>query len=382
MKTQTRSAGWLAANLFALGLAGSLAACGGSDYGGGMATPAAPTQLPPVTPPVVTMAYSAKSIVSDVVGNAANTDANLKNAWGIAFNPTGFVWVANNGSSTSTLYDGNGVPQTLIVSLPAGQSGANSPTGIVFNSSQDFKVSQGGKTGASAFIFVGESGTVSGWSPSVNLNSTINVVDGGAGGKVYKGLAISSYLGVNYLYATDFHNGNVDVYDSTFTQVSLPGGFKDASIPAGFAPFGIQAIGSNIYVTYAKQDAQAHDDVMGAGLGIVDVFDSSGTFLKQLVKAGALNAPWGLAMAPANFGPFSGKLLVANFGDGKINAYDPADGSFAGTISKADGTPIVIDGLWGIAFGNGINNQPVNTLFFTAGPAEEAHGLYGRIDVQ
>ncbi|MES2103263.1 MAG: TIGR03118 family protein [Pseudomonadota bacterium] len=371
MKTQTCSISWLVAKIVALGVAGSLSACGGSDYGGGgsMYTP------PPPPPPMV--AYVAKSLVADTVGTAANTDAKLINAWGIAFNPAGFVWVANNGTSTSTLYDGNGMPQTLMVAVPG------SPTGIVFNSSStDFKVSQNGVSGASAFMFVGESGTLSGWSPSVNLNNVITVADGSASGKVYKGLAIGNYLGVNYVYAADFHNGAIDVYNGTFAKVSLPGGFLDASLPAGYAPFGIQVIGSRIYVAYAKQDAQAHDDVAGAGLGIVDVFDTGGTFIKQLVKGGALNSPWGMAMAPANFGPLSGMLLVANFGDGKINAYDATTGSFAGTVSKADGAPIVIDGLWGIAFGNGINNQPLNTLFFTAGPGGEAHGLYGRIDVQ
>ncbi|MFZ6649709.1 TIGR03118 family protein [Undibacterium sp. TJN25] len=376
MKAQTHGISRLAAILAALGLAGSLAACGGSDYGGSMAAPAASPPVTPVTPPSAVSAYAVKDIVADTSGVATNTDARVKNAWGIAFNPTGFVWVANNGTSTSTLYDGNGLPQSLVVAVPG------NPTGIVFNSTKDFKVTQNSVSGAAPFIFVGESGTVSGWSPGVNMTNAVGVVDAGAAGKVYKGLAISAYLGINYIYATDFHNGTIDVYDGTFTKVSLPGGFRDATIPPGYAPFGIQAIASNIYVTYARQDAQAHDDVPGAGIGIVDVFDAGGNFIKQLVKGGALNAPWGLAMAPAGFGTLSGKLLVANFGDGKINAYDPADGSFAGALSKADGTPVVIDGLWGIAFGNGVNSQPVNTLFFTAGPADEAHGLYGRVDLQ
>ncbi len=373
MKTQALSVARFMANLASFGLAASLVACGGSDYGsGGMATP---MPAPPLMPPTTATAYVLKSLVADTSGAAAHTDANLKNAWGIVFNPAGFVWVVNNGTSTSTLYDGNGVPQSLVVAVPGG------PTGIVFNSSQDFKVSQNGHTGASAFIFVGESGTVSGWSPSVNLNNAVGVVDASAGGKVYKGLAIANYLGFNYLYAADFHNASIDVYDSSFTKVSLPGGFKDASIPAGYAPFGIQAIGAKIYVAYAKQDAQAHDEIAGTSLGIIDVFDTAGVFIKQLAFGGALNAPWGMTMAPANFGSLSDMLLVANFGDGRINAYDPDTGRFAGVLSGADGSPIVIDGLWGIAFGNGINSQPANTLFFTAGPSDEAHGLYGRIDV-
>jgi uncharacterized protein (TIGR03118 family) len=198
---------------------------------------------------------------------------------------------------------------------------------------------------------------------------------------VYKGAAIAAQGSSHFLYATDFHNGTVDVFDAGFNRVATTGGFSDPGLPVGYAPFGIQAIGNLIYVAYAKQDAQAHDDVAGIGLGVVDVFDTSGKLMKQLVPAGgALNAPWGLAMAPANFGPFSNALLVGNFGDGRINAFDPATGAVLGFLSKADGSAIVIDGLWGIAFGNCLNNQPANTLFFAAGPGAEAHGAYGRID--
>jgi uncharacterized protein (TIGR03118 family) len=204
----------------------------------------------------------------------------------------------------------------------------------------------------------------------------------GANGPLYKGLAISSYAGANYLYAADFRNNVIDVYNGSFAKATLPGGFRDPALPAGYAPFGIQAIRDRIYVAYAKQAPSGPDEVKGAGLGIIDVFDTSGVLIKQLVTGGALNAPWGMALAPANFGSFSNDLLVANFGDGKINAYNPSTGKLDGTLSKADGTPIVIDGLWGLAFGNGVNSQPANTLFFTAGPADEAHGLYGRIDMQ
>lgn len=199
---------------------------------------------------------------------------------------------------------------------------------------------------------------------------------------MYKGLALSSsYLGLNHIYATDFHNNKVDVFDGNFTKVTLPGGFVDSTLPSGYAPYGIQAIGSIVFVSFAQQDPQAHDEVKGAGLGIIDEFDGAGTFIKRLVTGGALNAGWGMAMAPSNFGAFSNDLLVSNFGDGKINAFDPATGTLIGTLSKSDGTAIVINGLWGIAFGNGINSQPTNTLFFTAGPADEAQGLYGRIDI-
>jgi uncharacterized protein (TIGR03118 family) len=376
MNTQARIIAWLRAGLGVAALAAGIAACGGGGgYGGGSGG----TYMPPV---VVTQ-FATTSLVSDGTITAAHTDARLVNAWGLAFNPTGFAWVANNGSNSSTLYDGNGVAQTLVVTIPDGTAGAPAPTGIVFNGSQDFKVVQNGVSGASAFIFVGEGGTVSGWSPTVNRNAAVTMVDaGGPNGPVYKGLAIASFGGANFLYAADFRNGTVDVYNGLFAKVTMPGTFRDPALPAGYAPFGIQAIGDRIYVAYAKQAPTGPDEVAGAGLGIIDVFDTGGVFVKQLAAGGVLNAPWGMAFAPGNFGSFSGDLLVGNFGDGKINAFNPATGKLDGTLSKADGSAIVIDGLWGIAFGNGFNSQPLNTLFFTAGPADEAHGLYGRIDMQ
>jgi uncharacterized protein (TIGR03118 family) len=326
--------------------------------------------------------YAVTNLVSD--GSATTyRDPKLINGWGVAFNPQGFVWVADNGTSTSTLYDGHGVPQSLVVSIPPGQAGSANPTGIVFNATTDFVVSQGGVSGASAFMFVGEAGTVAGWSPNVSQTSAVTMFDGSAEGTVYKGAALAAQGNANYLYAADFHNARVDVFDAGFNRVLTAGGFRDPALPAGYAPFGIQAIGNRIYVSYAKQDADAHDEIGGPGLGVVDVFDTSGTLVKQLVAAGgALNAPWGLAMATSDFGPFGNALLVGNFGDGEINAFDATTGVMLGTLSKADGSAIVIDGLWGIAFGNGLNDQPANTLFFAAGPGDEAHGVYGRIDAQ
>ena len=386
MKTQ-RQFKRLSATLAIVGLAAGLFACGSGGGGGGSSVTTGTTPTPVI--PLLVSTYAATSLVVDAAptpGYANETtrqlDTNLVNAWGLAFNPAGFVWVADNGTSKSTLYDGNGVPQSLVVTLADGQAGPAKPTGIVFNGTQDFKVSAAGLTGASPFIFAGEAGTISGWSPGVDLTHALTIVDNGASGAVYKGLANASFGGANYIYAADFHNNRVDVFDASFNKASLPGSFTDPSIPAGYAPFGIQAIGDKIYVTYAKQDGDAHDDVAGAGLGLVNVFDSGGNLIKQLVTGGALNAPWGVALAPADFGTFSGALLVANFGDGKINVFDPVNGSLLGTLGSADGLPIVIDGLWGIAFGNGINGQPTNTLFFTAGPDDEAHGAYGRIDVK
>ena len=335
---------------------------------------------------MATANYVATNLVSNLaVANnpysSATVDPHLINGWGIAFNPQGFVWVADNGTSTSTLYDGAGVPQSLVVSIPPGSAGSAKPTGIVFNGSNGFQVTKGGISGASAFLFVGEAGTVSGWSPNVDLNNAVLVVDGGARGKIYKGLAIASDAGAARLYAADFHNGVVDVFDSTFAPVVRSGAFTDSTLPAGYAPFGIQAIGDRIYVSFARQDAQAQDEVAGDGLGAVDVFDTAGTLVKRLIPVGGkLNAPWGMALAPANFGPLSNALLVGNFGDGTINAFDATTGASLGTITNASGAPIIIDGLWGIAFGNGLNGQPVDTLFYAAGPNDESNGVYGRID--
>jgi uncharacterized protein (TIGR03118 family) len=362
----------LRSRLVALALvAGSMPAlvsCGGSNGSDAMA------------------GYAASSLVTDAAGGTYRStyqDGHLVNAWGLAFNPDGFVWVANAETSTSTLYDGNGVPQSLVVAIPAGAAGAAQPTGIVYSGSNDFQVSQGGVSAASRFIFVGEAGTVAGWAPTVNLTNAVTVYDGSAGGTSYRGAALASVAGANRLYASDFHNGRIDAFDATFTRLALPAGaFTDPALPPGYAPFGLQAIGGQVFIAYAQLDPATGDEVKGAGLGLVSVFDSAGNFVKRLVSNGPLNAPWGMAKAPADFGVFSNALLIANFGDGRINAFDAATGAHLGALSTPAGNPIVIDGLWGIAFGNGINEQPVNTLFFTAGPGDETHGLYGRIDVQ
>jgi uncharacterized protein (TIGR03118 family) len=330
--------------------------------------------------------YAMRSLVTDVAAGpygAAHQDSNLVNAWGLAFNPAGFVWVANAETSTSTLYDGNGVLQQLVVAIPAGAAGAAQPTGIVYSGTDEFPVTQGGITAPSRFIFVGEAGTVAGWAPSVNLTIAVTVYDASAGGASYRGAALASVAGASRLYASDFHNGRIDAFDAAFNKLVLPGGaFVDPTLPAGYAPFGMQNIGGQIFVTYAQLDLASGDEVTGAGLGFVSVFDASGNFVKRLISNGALNAPWGIARAPADFGEFSNALLISNFGDGTINAFDASSGAYMGTLSTSAGVPIAIDGLWGIAFGNGINDQPTNTLFFTAGPADESHGQYGRIDVQ
>jgi uncharacterized protein (TIGR03118 family) len=347
----------------------SLVACGGgSDNGSGMSTQP--------------QAFTATVLVSNGVLPAMHTDANLKNAWGVAFNPKGFVWVADNATSVATLYDGNGVPQSLVVAIPGGIGGVANPTGIVFNGTTDFAVTQGAKTGVAAFIFAGEGGTINAWAPAVAPTMALIMFDGGSVGAVYKGLALASNGGANFLYATDFHNNRIDVFDRNFAKVAMSGKFKDPQLPAGFAPFGIQAIGGKLFVTYAKQDAAAHDDVAGAGLGFVDIYDTAGNLMQRFASGAPLNAPWGIAQAPSSFGRFSGDILIGNFGDGRINAFDPVSGFMLGAINLPNGSVFVQNGLWGIAFGNGLNNQPVNTLFFAAGPNDEADGVYGRIDVK
>jgi len=342
-------------------------------------------------------AFSLTKLVADhAAGAAATIDANLVNPWGLVI-PTGLpAWVANNGTQTSTLYDGNGKAQPhaapLVVTFSTSGAGADfDPTGIVFNgAATDFAVTQGTVSGSAKFIFDGEGGMIAGWSPGVNATHAINVYTD-AGGAVYKGLAIAQNGGHAFLYATDFHNSKVDVFNSAFAKQAASATaftFKDPSIPAGYAPFGIQAIdngaarATQIYVTYAQQKApDNHDNADGAGLGYVDIYDTNGRLIKQLVATGALNAPWGVALAPADFGTLSNALLVGNFGDGVINGYDAATGNFLGTVKDASGAAIATAGLWGIAFGNDANNQPHNTLFFAAGPNNETSGSYGRIDV-
>ncbi|MGA2397003.1 MAG: TIGR03118 family protein [Steroidobacteraceae bacterium] len=339
--------------------------------------------------------YTSTSLVANAAGSSALTvDANLVNPWGIVFAPNASVWVANNGSSTSTLYDGSGNPQPatspLVVTFTANAGHPFAPTGVVANATSDFVVSSGGKSGAASFIYVGEGGTIAGWSSAVNPAAAVTVYTD-AGGAEYTGAALASNGGQNYLYAADFHNNKIDVFNATFvkqTPSASSFAFADPSLPAGYAPFGIQAIANGsggatqIYVAYAQQKAPDNSFAsIGAGLGLVDVFDASGTFTMRLIATGgALNAPWGIALAPADFGPLSNDLLVGNLGDGKINAFDAASGKLIGPISDSHSDPIAVPGLWGIAFGNDSANQPHNTLFFAAGTNDGSGGEYGRID--
>jgi uncharacterized protein (TIGR03118 family) len=321
-------------------------------------------------------AFAVHNLVSDVPGLADHTDASLVNAWGLTSLPTSPWWVADNGTDVSTLYRADGSKVPLTVQVPS------APTGAASNSSGNFVVTDGTNSGAARFLFDTEQGKVLGWNPAVNGGVATLGADRSDVDAIYKGLAISSTE--DTLYAADFHNARVDVFDSSFHLVMRPGAFVDPKLPGGYAPFGIANLGGRIFVSYAKQDADQEDEVAGQGLGFVDMYDQAGTFLQRVVNHGQLNAPWGLAMAPAGFGPFGGDLLVGNFGDGRINAYAPqASGTYerVDALRGDDNKPIEIDGLWAIVFGKGalVNNGPVDTLFFTAGPDDESHGLFGTI---
>jgi uncharacterized protein (TIGR03118 family) len=274
--------------------------------------------------------------------------------------------------------------------LPLVVDVSGGPTGLVFNGSTNFVVSNGTASGPSLFLFATEGGTINGWNPSVPPPSpsthSFVVADESGQGASYKGLAIASTAAGDMLYAADFHNAKVDAFDASFNP--LPLGFADPNIPKGWAPFGIQALNGNIFVTYAKQDAQGTTPVPGGGQGYVDEFTPDGKLVTRVASAGSsnapLNAPWGLAMAPSNFGAYSGDLLVGNFGNGRISAYlEQSSGKwvYKGQVRSANGTPVVLDGLWAIAFGNGASSGPTNNLYFAAGPAAQTHGLFGFIGV-
>ena len=315
--------------------------------------------------------YLQHNLVSDLPGIADRTDPNLINPWGIAFGPTTPFWIADNHTSASSIYDGNGVQARAAVPI------LGAPTGIVFNSSTtDFAVAPGQPA---KYIFATEDGTIAGWNSGA---AAVTKVDLAELGVVYKGLALGSVGGKNYLYAADFSAGRVDVFDANFIPTTV-GSFTDPNLPANFAPFNVQNIGGKLYVTYALPDAAKHDDVSGPGNGYVNVFDTGGKLLQRFASKGPLNSPWGVALAPAGFGGFGGALLVGNFGDGLINAFNPATGAWLGALRDESGKAISIEGLWGLTFGNGNKAGDTRTLYFTAGIAGggivEDHGLFGRI---
>jgi uncharacterized protein (TIGR03118 family) len=319
-------------------------------------------------------------IVSDLPG-ATVTDPTLVNAWGLAFNPMGAAWVNANGSGLSEVYNADGtrpIPAVTIPALPTA-TGPSSPTGLVFNSTTTNFMGD-------AFIFVTEDGTIAGWQPSDGTTAVMRV-DSSSTGAVYKGVTLATDTsGATRLFAADFHNGRIDVFDSTYAPVMATGGFVDAALPAGFAPFNVREVGGALIVTYALQDAMAQDDVKGLGNGFVDLFDLNGVLLTRLISQGDLNSPWGIAVAPSSFGAAPNQLLIGNFGDGKIHAYtfdmtvpQQASAKPVGALHTTTNTELVIDGLWALDFGPNAGGFSPNLLYFTAGPAMEMHGVFGRL---
>ena len=312
-------------------------------------------------------------------------DKNLLNAWGLVQGPTPF-WVSDNNAGVSTLYDGNGkivnvakkTQFVVTIPPPTNSTASATPTGIVFNSTAtDF-------TG-DLFIFATEDGTIAGWQPADNLAAVLHVDNSAiptpATGAVYKGLAIATLGGHQFIYATNFRSGNVDVFDGAYNHASLIGTFTDPHPMAGFAPFGITLFGtSNLWVSYAMQDAPKHDPIHQAGAGYIDIFTTDGVFVERFATGGNLNAPWGMVLTPATFGPLGGDFWIGNFGDGMINAFN-SSGTMVGQPSDKKGKPLNVDGLWALVFGNGSNNAATTSLYFTAGPKMESEGIFGKFDV-
>jgi uncharacterized protein (TIGR03118 family) len=322
-------------------------------------------------------AYNVTKLVSDQAGKAMSRDPKLVNAWGLVAGPATPWWVANNGSQSSTLYDKTGTKIPLNVRV------AGDPTGAVFNGGSDFVVSNGGVSGPSLFLFDGEGGRIRGWNPTVpaaTSTKAFTVVNRSGEGAAFKGLAIASTMHGDFLYATDFANDRVDVFNGMFHQMHWAGAFEDPSLPASYGPFGIQQINGHVFVTFAKHGEDI-DEADGAHLGFVDEFNAHGKWLARVASRGALNAPWGIAWAPGNFGRLSGDLLIGNFGDGRINAYAWSHGHWTwdAVLQGKNGRPVAIDGLWALQFGNGSVAGAKNSLFFTAGPDGESHGLFGKI---
>jgi uncharacterized protein (TIGR03118 family) len=332
-----------------------------------------------------------------VIATASTLDANLSNPWGLVTSPGLPFWIADNNSNLATLYSGTGQIQTTAVtgsntvgiSIPASAAGVPAnPTGQVYNGNGGFLIATSKGQETALFMFAGEGGTIAAWakdSGAAAVTSYDDGVDNSTHHAVYKGLALGTVNGASFLYATDLHNSKIDVFDTNFAKpADMQGKFKDPTMPAGFVPFGIVALNSQLYVTYAMQDAAKHDETTGAGLGYVNVFDFSGNFVSRFASAGPLNAPWGIALAPAGFGSFAGDLLIGNFGDGTINIFAPNGTSLAtsmGPLAVNNGTPFAVPGLWSLAFGDGDSDKPLTTLFYTAGFANQTDGVFGSIAV-
>jgi uncharacterized protein (TIGR03118 family) len=369
----------------------ALAACGGGE-GGSMS---GSNQL---TAPS-SQEFADTALVSNKAGVVATTttiDANLQNPWGVAVAPGLPFWIADNNSNLSTLYTGTGTVETssvtgsnsLGITIPASAAGVQAnPSGQVYNATGGFLIHTVNGMESAQFIYDGEGGTIAAWAANSGATAVTAYDDGivnGANHAVYKGLAIGSVSGATFLYATDLHNNKVDVFDTNFSKpTAMQGKFIDPTMPAGFVPFGISAVSGQLYVTYGKQDSAMHDEVTGAGLGYVDVFDMSGDFVTRFASQGMLNAPWGIAVAPSGFGSVAGDVLIGNFGDGTINIFTPSGsvGTFVGQLMVANGGTLRIPGLWALVFGNGDPDKPLTTLFYTAGFADQTDGVFGTIGV-
>jgi len=318
-----------------------------------------------------TSRYTQVNLVSDVPGMAPVTDPNLVNAWGLTQGPTTPLWVSDNGTDRSTLYR-SGTPATIVPIVVSIEGGA--PTGTVFNPTSGFVMSANGASAAARFLFAGENGDLTAWNPTVTGTMAVRVAH--TAGAVYKGLALVADPTAPRLLAANFHNNRIDVFDSAFMPVRDRHAFGSIGIPHGYAPFNVAVLGGKVFVSYARQDAARHDDVPGAGHGFINVYDTHGRFLKHLVRRGVLDSPWGMAVAPAGFGSLSGTLLVGNFGNGRIHAFDPHSGRLLATLRGPGGAPITIDGLWGLLPGNGASAATTD-VWFSAGPNGESHGLLG-----
>ena len=317
--------------------------------------------------------YQQTNLVADTAGySAARIDVDLNNPWGIAIGPTGAFWISDNHSGKTSIYDGNGSQLLPAVNIPL-DTAANgaSPSGVVYNSTTNFVIPSGGQP--AKFIYVTEDGIISAWNTG---SSTITVADRSAQNAVYKGVAIANDGTANFIYVTDIHNAKVDVFDQSFNYVTNKP-FTDPNIPAGFAPFNIQNIGGQLFVTYAKQKGPDNDDDQsGAGFGYVDIYKPDGSLVKRFASQGTLNSPWAIAQAPAGFGQGANAILIGNFGDGRINVFD-ANGNYQGQLQN-NGTPVSINGLWALTFPTSTTGGlDLNTLYFTAGPVSETYGVFG-----
>jgi uncharacterized protein (TIGR03118 family) len=335
--------------------------------------------------------FTQTNLISNLASeNAVVTDPNLQNSWGLAASPASPLWVSDNANGLSTLYSikpgglsASIVP--LVVTIPGGRAATNdnsSPAGQVFNGTSGFVVTTPAGSGPAPFIFDSESGQITAWNPAadpITAGKSTASLEFSSPTAVFKGLAIATTDSGTFLYAANFNAGTVDVFNSSFQPVHLFGNFHDPFQRKNFAPFGIQEIHGLIYVAYAEQDAAKHDDVAGQGKGFVDIFTTDGLFVRRLTTGGVLNAPWGMVQAPAGFGNFAGDLLVGNFGNGKINAFDPITGRFEGQMLNAMGKPLVIDGLWALRFGTATQGG-TGTLLFSAGPNNQVDGLIGSLN--